>query len=54
MYTTDRPPLKLRAYRRQGIAYEAAYALMNYAFTKIRLSKIIAVVHPKNIYQDYR
>ncbi|MFC9539396.1 GNAT family N-acetyltransferase [Lysinibacillus sp. NPDC056959] len=38
-----------KAYRGQGIAYEAAQALLNYAFNKIGLLKVIAVVHPENV-----
>jgi ribosomal-protein-alanine N-acetyltransferase len=38
-----------QAYRGKGMAFEAAYALMNYAFQIIGLAKIIAVVHPDNI-----
>lgn len=37
------------AYRGRGITSEATKALMNYAFYKIGLSKIIAVVHPENV-----
>jgi len=37
------------AYRGQGIAYEAAQALLKYAFNKIGLLKVIAVVHPENV-----
>lgn len=36
-------------YRGQGITSEATKALMNYAFYKIGLPKIIAVVHPENV-----
>ncbi len=35
-------------YRGRGITSEATKALMNYAFYKIGLPKIIAVVHPDN------
>ncbi|MGE7946683.1 GNAT family N-acetyltransferase [Lysinibacillus sp. NPDC093688] len=38
-----------KAYRGQGIAYEAAQALLKYAFNKIGLLKVIAVVHPENV-----
>jgi len=37
------------AYRGQGIAYEAAQALLKYAFNKIGLLKVVAVVHPENV-----
>lgn len=37
------------AYRGQGIASEATYALLKYAFNKIGLRKVIAVVHPGNV-----
>ncbi|MFE3576256.1 GNAT family N-acetyltransferase [Lysinibacillus sp. NPDC059133] len=36
-------------YRGQGISYEAAQALLSYAFHKIGLYKVIAVVHPENV-----
>lgn len=36
-------------YRGKGMAFEAARALINYAFHMIGLAKIIAVVHPNNI-----
>ena len=37
------------ACRGQGIASEATQALLKYAFNKIGLFKVIAVVHPENV-----
>ena len=38
-----------RKYRGQGLATEAAKAIKNYGFNKLKFNRLISIIHPQNI-----